>query len=79
MVIFGRGAVSPARWTGAHDRPRAHGWGRGDRNRAREWALAQTEADIDDLFFLLKTQGGMPEAEARLREVRRILYRGLEG
>ena len=43
----------------------------------RERVLDQADAHIDDLFFLLKTQGGMPEAEARLREVRRMLYRGL--
>ena len=53
----------------------AEATGFGDRERV----LDQADAHIDDLFFLLKTQGGLPEAEARLREVRRILYRGLEG
>ncbi len=54
---------------------KAEATGFGDRERL----LDQADAHIDDLFFLLKTQGGMPEAEARLREVRRILYRGLKG
>ncbi len=38
--------------------------------------LDELEAGIDDLMFRLKVNGGLPEAEAKLREVRRILTRG---
>ena len=48
----------------------------GSRPGDRERVLDQADAHIDDLLFLLKTQGGLPEAEAKLREVRRMLYRG---
>ena len=36
----------------------------------------EVEAGIDDLMFMLKVNGGMPEVEAALRAARRLLTRG---
>lgn len=35
----------------------------------------EVEAGIDDLMYMLKDSGGMPEVEAALRAARRLLYR----
>ena len=35
----------------------------------------EVEAGIDDLIFILKVNGGMPEVEAALRAARRLLVR----
>ena len=35
----------------------------------------EVEAGIDDLMYMLKDNGGMPEVEAALRAARRLLYR----
>ena len=39
----------------------------------------EVEAGIDDLMFMLKVNGGMPEVEAALRAARRLLTRGHGG
>ena len=43
----------------------------------RERVLDQVEADIDEIIFNLKGLGGMPEVEAALREVRRMVHPSL--
>lgn len=40
-----------------------------------ERLVDQVEAGIDDLIFILKVNGGMPEVEAALRAARRLLVR----
>ena len=39
----------------------------------------EVEAGIDDLMFMLKVNGGMPEVEAALRAARRLLTRSHGG
>lgn len=70
------------------ERPGPHSNGQADAEEARgraaapqegnrERVLDQVEADIDEIIFNLKGLGGMPEVEAALREVRRMVHPSL--
>jgi hypothetical protein len=75
---FGGSMATPQLSNGLESATASQGGGGSGATGGLGRVVDEVEAGIDDLMFILKVNGGMPEVEAALRAVRRLLTRGQE-